>query len=152
MGRLHPPGSAPTSVFLVLFFILARSHAAENRLSACWKACWKDASNTTSSEKRKRLSLQFPTPSSTRLWLSTAVVLTWGRAPRGVNKFPRGRKPLCALQHGVSSLNLRINTFVFCFYSLFKVRGIETKETNREVWGTTHTFDEVQHQWWTVVI
>jgi len=56
----------------VLIFILAWSHAAKNWSSACWRPCWEDASSTKSSEKRKRLILQFQTvtPSSTRLWLS----------------------------------------------------------------------------------
>jgi len=59
-------------VFLALIFILARSHAVENRSSACWRLCWDDASSTKSSAKSKRLILQLPTvtPSSTRLWLS----------------------------------------------------------------------------------
>ena len=37
--------------FLVLIFILAWSHAVENRSSACWRPCWEDASSTHSSEK-----------------------------------------------------------------------------------------------------
>jgi len=60
----------------VLIFIPARSHAVEDRSSSCWRPCWEDASSTKSSEKSCRLILQLPTvtPSSTRLWLSTAVV------------------------------------------------------------------------------
>jgi len=84
-------------VFLVLFFIPARWHAAENRSSACWKAYWADASSTQSPEKSNGLILQFPTvtPLSTWLWLSVAVVLNRERALQGgVNKFPRGRKAL----------------------------------------------------------
>jgi len=62
-------GRHNASVFLVLIFILARSHAAENRTSACWILCWEDASSTKSSAKSKRLILQLPTvtPSSTQL-------------------------------------------------------------------------------------
>jgi len=33
------------SVFVVLNFISAWSHAAENRSSACWRLCWEDASS-----------------------------------------------------------------------------------------------------------
>jgi len=100
--RLRNPGHN-TSVFLVLFFIPARWHAAENRSSACWKAYWADAGSTQPPEKSNGLFLQFPTvtPSSTWLWLSIAVVLNRECALQGgVNKFPRGREPLCALQNG----------------------------------------------------
>ena len=48
------------SVFLVLIFIPARSYAAENRSSACWRPCSENASSTKLSEKSKRLILQLP--------------------------------------------------------------------------------------------
>ena len=38
----------------MLIFILARSHAAENRSSACWILCWEDASSIKWSAKSKR--------------------------------------------------------------------------------------------------
>jgi len=38
-------------VVIVLIFILARSHAAGNKSSACWRPCWEDASSTKSSAK-----------------------------------------------------------------------------------------------------
>jgi len=59
-------------VFLVLIFIPAWSHAAENWSSACWTPCWEDANSTKWSAKRKQLFLQLTilTPSSTRLWQS----------------------------------------------------------------------------------
>jgi len=120
-GAIAPPGSAPASVFLVLFFTPARSHAAENRLSACWKACWKDASSTTPSEKSKRLIVQFPTPSSTRLWLSTAVVLTRGTS---IN-FPLGASPYAP--YNMESLIIKFTNKYICFYSLFEVMGAWNK-------------------------
>ena len=39
------------STFLVLVFIPAWSHAAENRSSTCWGPCWEDVNSTKSSEK-----------------------------------------------------------------------------------------------------
>ena len=42
-----------TSVFLVLIFIPARLHAAESRLSACWKPCWENESSTKPAAKSK---------------------------------------------------------------------------------------------------
>jgi len=65
-----------TSVVLVLIFILAWSHTAENWSSACWRPCWEDASNTKSSEKLSGLNLQLTnvTPGSTRLWLSIQLM------------------------------------------------------------------------------
>jgi len=66
-----------TSIFLVLIFIPARLHAAENRSSACWRPCWEDANSTKSSWKSQRLILQqhpTVTPSSTRPCLSVLVV------------------------------------------------------------------------------
>jgi len=47
-----------------------------------------------------------------------------GAPPWGANKFPEGRKTLRALQ---SSSNKFTNEYT-CFYSLFKVRGLQTKE------------------------
>jgi len=69
-----------TSVFLVLIFILSRSHAAENQSSACRRPYWEDASSTKSSAKSKRLILKLTnvTPSSTRLWLSIQFMYTSG--------------------------------------------------------------------------
>ena len=97
---LRNPGHN-TSVLLVLFFIPARSHAAKKRSSACWKACWEDASSTQSPEKSRGLFLQFPTVTPSSTSLSIAVVLNRERAlQEGVNKFPREREPLRALQHG----------------------------------------------------
>ena len=69
------------SVYLVLIFIPARLHAAENRPKECWRPCWEDASSTKSSAKSNRLTLQLPTvtPSSTQLWLicNKLVFLFW---------------------------------------------------------------------------
>jgi len=48
-----------TSIVMVLIFIPGRSHAAENRSSACWRSCSEDASSTKSSAKKEKLILQF---------------------------------------------------------------------------------------------
>jgi len=55
------------------------------------------------------------------------MVFNRGTLPLGgVNEFKVGREPLRALQHGkFNLLNLPINNI--CFYSLFKVRGLEEK-------------------------
>ena len=93
--RLRNPGHN-TSVFLVLFFIPARWHAAENRSSTCWIAYWADASSTQSPEKSNGLFMQFPTvtPSSISLWLSIAVVLNRERALQGASiNFQGGASP-----------------------------------------------------------
>ena len=37
LGRLKRQN---TSIFFVLIFVLAWSHAAENRSNACWRPCW----------------------------------------------------------------------------------------------------------------
>jgi len=53
---------------------------------------------------------------------------------RGVgNKFPGGRESLRLLQHG--NLITKFTNKYICFYSLFKVRGLETKDNClREAW------------------
>ena len=69
--RIHRLGfleRRSTSVFLLLIFIPAWSHAAENRSSACWRPCSEGASSTKSYAKSKRLILQLRT--MTRLWPS----------------------------------------------------------------------------------
>jgi len=60
-------------VFLVLFFVPAWVHVAETDRVYVEKPL-RDASSTTLSEESKWLILQFPTPSSTRVWLFTAMV------------------------------------------------------------------------------
>jgi len=39
LGRLERHN---TSIFLVLIFVPAWSHAAENRSNACWRLCWEE--------------------------------------------------------------------------------------------------------------
>jgi len=86
-----------TSVCLVLIFIPAWSHAAENRASACWRLL---RSSTKSSAKGKRLILQLPTVthSSTRLWLSIQFMKTSGSQPRFWGPHSAPKHPLCGPQ------------------------------------------------------
>jgi len=93
------------------FFIPGRSHAAENWSSACWKACWKDASSIISSEKSKRLIPAVPNcDTHVDSGVTTAVVLNRGTRPQGARALTR---PTTWKEW---SLNLRINTLVFTAY------------------------------------
>jgi len=51
----------------------------------------------------------------TEITLARSAVLTAGKtSPRGVNKFPAGRAPLCALQHGKFDINKFTKKYI-CF-------------------------------------
>ena len=66
--------------FLVLIFVRAWLHAAENRSNAFWRPCWEDpCMQYQFVRKSKWFILQFPTvtPLSTRRWL--AIQLIWIR-------------------------------------------------------------------------
>jgi len=65
-----------------------------------------------------------------------SVVLNWGHtSPGGVKKYPEGREPLrYALWNMESLINKFINKYI-CFYNVFNVKGLETKDNYlREAW------------------
>jgi len=118
-----------TLVFLVLIFILAWSHTAENWLTACWGPCCENASSATLSEKSNWLILQLPTvtPSSSPVWLSIAVFLNPGNEPpreASIN-FQGGVIPY--VSYNTESLIIKLTNKYICFYSLFKVREVWNK-------------------------